>query len=162
MDYAKLRLSDNFWLGEFIRSGDYVLKPHLHQVRLVKMLVDNVLQPLRDQFGEINITSGIRDKFIYEKLRAEGYPVSHTTDHSYLDPDVNQFGVGAADIVFKHVTAKEVYEYIQEQRFPIGQCIYYPEHNFLHISNMKTAIFSEWFASTTLKNRQRVKYFIYR
>lgn len=70
-----IQLSDNFWLGEFIRSQTaarmgraIVVEPgdaiHLNLVRLCR----EVLQPLRDRLGPIHVTSGYRPVWLNRKI----------------------------------------------------------------------------------------------
>jgi len=62
-----MKLSKNFYLSEFLvsqyatRHGIKNEPPAAHLVRL-KYLVANVLQPVRDKFGPVIISSGYRSK----------------------------------------------------------------------------------------------------
>ena len=68
-----MRLSKNFMLAEFEKSqtairlgyNNEVPSQHLSNVRA---LVNNVLQPVRDQFGPVTITSGYRSKFLNQAI----------------------------------------------------------------------------------------------
>lgn len=61
----KIRLSKNFTLDEFLIS-DTALRKGINNdmpakyLKRIQFLVDTVLQPLRDKFGPIKITSGYR------------------------------------------------------------------------------------------------------
>lgn len=68
-----MRLSKNFMLAEFEKSqtairlgyNNEVPPQHLPSLR---SLVDNVLQPVRDQFGPVQISSGYRSKFLNQAI----------------------------------------------------------------------------------------------
>ena len=58
-------LSRNFTLLELIKSDTAVRKginnnPSAGQIENLKALCENILQPVRDHFGRVNITSGFR------------------------------------------------------------------------------------------------------
>lgn len=155
-----------------------------HNSFLLRSLCEDILQPMRDHFGRITITSGIRDKRIIKALKAAGYPVSSTTDHSYGDVEVYRFGVGAADIVPKEAKGEDgtdalwnVYEWCVEQynrgKLPFGQCIIYPDPDdnplthdgFIHISNKKTLVYSDEYvveSALTGKNEPPNNLLVYR
>jgi zinc D-Ala-D-Ala carboxypeptidase len=59
------RLSENFTLDEFTKSATAQSRnlanvPGVEAVANLRRLVENVLQPIRDRFGSVNITSGYR------------------------------------------------------------------------------------------------------
>ena len=63
------RLSKNFWLSEFTRSGmasrmgrEIVVVPYSSQYRALKHLAYYILQPLRDALGSYDrkLCSGVR------------------------------------------------------------------------------------------------------
>jgi len=126
----------------------------IYNTFLLTDLVMNILQLIRNNFGRLDITSGIRDKEIIDTLKAMGYPVSKTTDHSYMDPEVNTYGVGAADFVSAKADAWDVYEWIVNSGLPFGQVIIYPDPDdnpltndaFIHIANPKIRVFSPLFS----------------
>lgn len=73
MGSTKMKLSENFWLNEFEKSQtatrfgiDNSVPTHL--VPAIQALVTNVLQPLRNQFGPIVISSGYRSKDLNKKI----------------------------------------------------------------------------------------------
>jgi len=54
-------LSPHFTLGEFTKSShDIPNKPDYTQIYSMKELCKSVLEPLREHFGAVNITSGFR------------------------------------------------------------------------------------------------------
>lgn len=60
-----MQLSTNFTLSEFTKSQTALRKnidnrPDKESICNMKLLCDNILQPLRDKFGPIKITSGYR------------------------------------------------------------------------------------------------------
>jgi hypothetical protein len=60
-----MNLSRNFSLQELIKSDTAIRKgidnnPNSDQIEKLKKLCENVLQPVRDQFGRVKVTSGFR------------------------------------------------------------------------------------------------------
>ena len=60
-----MQLSRNFSLQELIKSDIAIRKgidnnPNADQIEKLKALCENVLQPVRDQFGRVKVTSGYR------------------------------------------------------------------------------------------------------
>jgi hypothetical protein len=60
-----MNLSRNFTLQELIKSDTAIRKginnnPSAGQVEKLKLLCENILQPVRDHFGRVQITSGYR------------------------------------------------------------------------------------------------------
>lgn len=60
-----MQLSENFFLAEFVRSDTALRRgidntPDIQQIMNLKFLCENILQPLRDKFGLIVISSGFR------------------------------------------------------------------------------------------------------
>ena len=60
-----MNLSRNFTLQELIKSDTAIRKgidnnPNADQIEKLKRLCENVLQPVRDQFGRVKVTSGFR------------------------------------------------------------------------------------------------------
>ena len=58
-----MQLSENFFLAEFVRSDTALRRgidntPDIQQIMNLKFLCENILQPLRDKFGPIVISSG--------------------------------------------------------------------------------------------------------
>lgn len=164
IDYKKY-LSANFQLIEFCRSactpGEIDVQPDKYQIYLVKELCIRCLQPTRDHFGKSAIiTSGMRNKRIINAMIAKGYKPSRTTDHAYLDPDVYQWGVGAADFHIQGVDILDVYKWMVKQSkirdtFQIGQLILYVNHKFIHVSNPVTTVFSIPFAHEVLRKKNK-------
>jgi hypothetical protein len=60
-----MNLSRNFTLQELIKSDTAIRKgidnnPNADQIEKLKRVCENVLQPVRDQFGRVKVTSGFR------------------------------------------------------------------------------------------------------
>ena len=60
-----MNLSRNFTLQELIKSDTAIRKgidnnPNSDQIKKLQLLCERVLQPVRDQFGRVKVTSGFR------------------------------------------------------------------------------------------------------
>ena len=60
-----MQLSRNFSLPELTKSDTAIRKgidnePNADQIDKLKALCENILQPVRDQFGRVKVTSGYR------------------------------------------------------------------------------------------------------
>ena len=60
-----MQLSRNFSLQELIKSDTAIRKgidnnPNSDQIEKLKLLCENILQPVRDHFGRVKVTSGYR------------------------------------------------------------------------------------------------------
>ena len=60
-----MNLSRNFTLSELIKSDTAIRRginnnPNAEQIEKLKALCENILQPVRDHFGRVKITSGYR------------------------------------------------------------------------------------------------------
>ena len=60
-----MQLSRNFSLQELTKSDTAIRKgidnkPNADQIEKLKALCENILQPVRDQFGRVKVTSGYR------------------------------------------------------------------------------------------------------
>ena len=65
--------SQNFTLQELIKSDTAIRKgidnnPNSDQVEKLKALCENVLQPVRDHFGRVKVTSGYRSEELCEAI----------------------------------------------------------------------------------------------
>ena len=68
-----MRLSKNFMLAEFEKSQTAIRLGYNNEVppqhmSNVQALVNNVLQPVRDEFGPVTISSGYRAKFLNQAI----------------------------------------------------------------------------------------------
>jgi len=163
-----VKLSANFELSEFTEDKDLQMEvsPNVLQLELVHSLVDNILQPLRDEMKTgIFVTSGMRSKEMIEELKSRGYAVSAKTDHSYADPEVYVWGRGAGDIVVADVSKlQQAYLWLKNTLGPknvIGQIIYYrPEKGksgFIHVSN-SWRVFAD--ALVKVKGNEKLPYLV--
>jgi len=64
-EHDKMNLSRNFTLQELIKSDTAIRKgidnnPNADQIEKLKALCENILQPVRDHFGRVKVTSGYR------------------------------------------------------------------------------------------------------
>ena len=62
-----MNLSRNFTLSELIKSDTAIRKginnnPNAEQIEKLKALCENILQPVRDHFGRVKVTSGYRSE----------------------------------------------------------------------------------------------------
>lgn len=125
-----MQLSKNFTLAELCKSEVAIRRnidntPSEKIKNNLQILVDNVLQPLRDKFGPVTITSGYRSPAV--NTAVGGSPVS---DHC--------LGM-AADIEIVGVDNKKLAEYIRDN-FKFTQLIleFYtegdPDSGWVHVS----------------------------
>ena len=68
-----MQLSRNFSLQELTKSDTAIRKgidnnPNADQIEKLKLLCENILQPVRDQFGPVMISSGYRSENLSEKI----------------------------------------------------------------------------------------------
>lgn len=137
-----MKLSKDFELKEFTysSSADIYIDPTPMQMFLLKRLVVNIIQPIRDYIGEpLYVASGIRNKTIMNKLISIGLSPSRRTDHSYGDPEVNPYGVGAADIYTENrCLLPRIHKYILANHNVSQSILYEPvrwRQGFIHVSN---------------------------
>lgn len=105
-----MRLSKDFILSEFTDTDTGLPNvPGQEEIRNLKLLVQKVLQPARNKFGVINVTSGFRSPEVNSAPSVKG---SATSDHL--------FG-RAADIQCEDMA--EVFNYIRKY-LPFKQLIW--------------------------------------
>ena len=68
-----MNLTRNFTLSELIKSDTAIRKgvnnnPNAEQIEKLKALCENILQPVRDHFGRVKITSGFRSVELCEAI----------------------------------------------------------------------------------------------
>ena len=68
-----MNLTRNFTLSEMIKSDTAIRKginnnPNAEQIEKLKALCENILQPIRDHFGRVKITSGFRSVELCEAI----------------------------------------------------------------------------------------------
>jgi len=137
-----MKLSKNFYLNEFTVSAGMNIIATKEQIFCLKVLCRDVLQPIRNKFGPVIVTSGLRNMESYRKLKQQGYPASLTSDH-FAWSDANPRGTGAADLHCPSADIMDVFNFVQEYLYyEIGQVIYYPGKNIIHVSNRFNKIFA--------------------
>lgn len=102
-----MNLSKNFTLEELTYSATanvYKIsnKPNTEQIENLKRLAINILQPIRDKFGVVRISSGFRSTELNKKIRGSAKNSQHMTGQ-------------AADIgEVKGTKLKDVFKYIKD------------------------------------------------
>ena len=71
-----MKLSRNFTLQELIKSDTAVRKgidnnPNADQIEKLKTLCETILQPVRDHFGRVKVTSGFRSEEHTSELQSQ-------------------------------------------------------------------------------------------
>lgn len=164
---ASTKLTSNFSSAEFGNNlNDY-------QLALVKILAEN-LQIVRDRLNSmdlkkvktkdvsISISSGVRTKEDYDRLKANGYNPSTTSDH-FCGWAINapKPTLGAADITIGNckISVMEVFKLIvamnKAGETNFGQVIYEVSakgNPWIHVSNNPEAIFTARVAKTVTRN----------
>ena len=69
-----MRISKNFWLKELTGSSmadrlGIDNNPDEDQLVSLVMLVSNILQPVREKFGVVSVSSGLRTKSLNEAIK---------------------------------------------------------------------------------------------
>jgi len=143
-------------------------KPLPVQAVMIRHMAVMILQPIRDEFGEVNITSGVRTLTDYTRLIDAGYHPSWKSDHYFgacVPVPVThqpQFGAsfpwtcGAVDIqVNDHM--RDAFHWMQDKLDPgrYGQIIYEvqtradgTEAHWIHIGNPRLLVYSAAVADT--------------
>ena len=123
-----MRLSRNFMLREFVNSTTASRKgisnkpTEVHLANL-KLLIDNVIQPIRDKIGPIRVTSGYRSPALNRAIGG-----SSRSQHSK--------GM-AADIQFvrdNEMDNKVIFDTILEMGLDFDQMINEFDYKWIHIS----------------------------
>ena len=160
-----IKLSENFRLKEFCQSKwtpkENAVIPNKYQIYLTKEICTKILQPIRDYFDKpIIIISGIRNKKIIEAMEKKGLHPSKDTDHSYLDPEVNRWGVGAVDFYIEGINIRTIYKFIAKRNkidsnYAFGQAILHTDYKYIHISNPITNVCSKKFCRLNKKEKRK-------
>ena len=94
-----MELSRNFTLQELIKSDTAVRldinnNPNSGQIEKLKALCENILQPVRDHFGRVKVTSGFRSPELCTAIGS-----SLTSQHSKAEAvDFECLGVDNAEV----------------------------------------------------------------
>ena len=103
-----MKLSENFTLAELTDTNTGIANnPSQGEINNLKLLVQKVLQPVRDKFGVVNVTSGFRSLLVNSAVGG-----SATSDHVHGR---------AADIQCEDMAA--VFNYIRK-KLPFKQLIW--------------------------------------
>jgi uncharacterized protein YcbK (DUF882 family) len=136
-----MKLTKNFELEEFLKSAGIIIEPTNEQIFCMQTLCTNVLQPIRDIMGPVVVTSGLRNVKTTSALIKQGYPASTSSDH-YAWSEGNPKATGAADFYCLRKDTLGVFDWIIHSIMDsVGQVIYYPDKNFIHVSNRFSKIF---------------------
>ena len=113
-----MKLSPNFTLGEMADSRTALLAgidntPDRHQLRALRVLCQQVLQPIRDRFGPVRITSGFRNPATNEAVG--GVPLSAHRIPYDLTEEGTRFSYVkvATDFQVPGVPLEDVYDWIR-------------------------------------------------
>lgn len=121
------QLSKNFKLSEFAVSAgrpDLVKPVPANYVKNVEHLVNEFLQPFRDWWrAGISISSGYRPPALNTAIGG-----SPTSQHTKAE---------AADWITADTRAA-MFAIVSNPRYKIGQVIYYPRQNFIHVATPST------------------------
>lgn len=94
-----MRLSQNFWLNELVKSSTadrlgISNEPGIEEIVNLTVLVNHVLQPVREHFGVITINSGYRSPELNSKIGG-----SKTSQHCNGEAaDFEQLGTPNAEV----------------------------------------------------------------
>ena len=112
-----MNLTKNFQLNEFLQSEtayrydiEEQFNPPPQVTKNLKTLCEKILQPVRDKFGVIRVTSGYRCRKVNDIIKG-----SVTSQHM-----IGQ----AADIQAVNTTNKVLFEYIKNSNLPFDQLIW--------------------------------------
>ena len=124
---AKKRLTNNFWLYEFLRSKDHPglageLDPKLYHIGNLHMLCATILEPTRKHLRcPVVITSGFRSPELNEAVGG--------SDRSlHMHGKAADITIANPDHLFK------AYEFIRDELpYAYSLVSYYRERNFIHV-----------------------------
>ena len=125
-----MKLSRNFSLSELIKSDTAIRhgidnNPNADQIEKLKLLCENILQPVRDHFGRVKITSGYRSP---ELCHAIGSSVN--SQHARAEAaDFECLGTSNAE-VFDCIKANLPYDQMILEFFTPGE----PNSGWIHCS----------------------------
>lgn len=93
-------------------------------------------------------------------MEKKGLHPSKDTDHSYLDPEVNRWGVGAVDFYIEGINIRTIYKFIAKKNktdsnYNFGQAILHTDYKYIHISNPITNVYSKKFYLFNRKEKQK-------
>lgn len=120
-----IHLTEHFKLGEFVVSKDHpelakLIVPTLEQINSLKVLTAFALQPIREEYGSVTITSGLASK---ELNIARGGVAD--SQHLYGE---------AADFICPGVSMLDVYTFCVHDLKWEGELIFYKDRGHVHIA----------------------------
>ena len=137
-----MELTRNFTLQELTKSDTAIRKgidnnPNADQIEKLKILCEKILQPVRDHFGRVKVTSGFRSPILCQKINS-----SPNSQHARAEAaDFEVVGVDNAELADWKYKNLEPDQLILEFYTP-GEpnsgwihCSWIPEgrrHQFLH------------------------------
>lgn len=97
-----MNLSRNFSLAELTKTDTGAVNvPNDEQLYKLLIVAQYLLQPVRDKFGPVHVTSGFRSEFVHEAIRkVQNAPTSSTSQH-LLGEAVDFIPEGDIDEVFE-------------------------------------------------------------
>ena len=149
-----MKLSKNFSTDEVCISAEC---PELarkivlseEDIQLAELLARSILQPVRDEFGEISILSWKRSPELNKKIKG-----ASDSDHLYGT---------AADFVSHIHSPEQLFEFIVGSNLPYRQVILYPA-NFVHVSINRSGKFYKHEAMifrTTIAPEEILRYILH-
>jgi hypothetical protein len=141
-----MKLSVNFSLAELTKTNvrQFDNTPSMQVIDNLQVLVDNVLQPIRNKFGQVTVTSGYRSPEVNKAIGG-----SATSDHC--------FGF-AADFEVVGVDNKELARWVADNlKFKQLILEFYtkgvPDSGWVHVSYDKTNLTQKVMTATKVGGR---------
>jgi hypothetical protein len=141
-----MKLSANFSLAELTKTNvrQFDNTPSMQVIDNLQLLVDNVLQPIRNKFGQVTVTSGYRSPEVNKAIGG-----SATSDHC--------FGF-AADFEVAGVDNKELARWVADNlKFKQLILEFYtkgvPDSGWVHVSYDKTNLTQKVMTATKVGGR---------
>jgi hypothetical protein len=141
-----MKLSTNFSLAELTKTNvrHFDNTPSMQVIENLQVLVDNVLQPIRNKFGPVTVTSGYRSPEVNKAIGG-----SATSDHC--------FGF-AADFEVAGVDNKELARWVADNlKFKQLILEFYtkgvPDSGWVHVSYDKTNLTQKVMTATKVGGR---------
>jgi zinc D-Ala-D-Ala carboxypeptidase len=141
-----MKLSANFSLAELTKTNvrQFDNTPSMQVIDNLQVLVDNVLQPIRNKFGPVTVTSGYRSPEVNKAIGG-----SATSDHC--------FGF-AADFEVAGVDNKELARWVADNlKFKQLILEFYtkgvPDSGWVHVSYDKTNLTQKVMTATRVGGR---------
>jgi zinc D-Ala-D-Ala carboxypeptidase len=133
-----MNLSQNFTLSELIKSDTAIRRgidnnPNAEQIEKLKALCENILQPVRDHFGRVKVTSAFRSVDLclaigssansqHAKAEAADFEVMGTDNAEYYTPKEPNSGW----IHCSYIPEGRRAQFLHAYRSPLGKTKYKP------------------------------------